>query len=273
MQFIKLAFVASTCLVARSAAAQPAAPDPSPQQVLPNVLSTAAGATIDGRIDYSRFIDDSDFGPPLLLAFNLHGQYIAPIGLGGYLSLPIAYAADENDSETAVGNLELGGLYVHRGDAFDAYARGGVAFDQTNSGDEGILLVFANFAPRTADTITTGFPVSWLRGGAGLRLTNGALVGGASGGIDMALDSESNLDGVLHLSGSIGVAQPSFGLAVGATLVHPLVEEGDSDGVFGVQAIADVPAGSQVRVYGALGLFLDDGVDVLSFGLGLRVGL
>ena len=82
MQFIKPALVVSSCLVAHSAAAQPAASGPSPQPVLPNVLPTADGGTIDGRIDYSRLRGDPDIDPPLLLAFNLHAQYIASMGSG-----------------------------------------------------------------------------------------------------------------------------------------------------------------------------------------------
>jgi hypothetical protein len=275
MQFVKLVFVASACLVVRSAAAQPTPPVAAPESVLPNVLPTSIGATFDARVDYSRFKNGSELGDVMLFALNLHGQYIAPMGLGGYLSLPLALASDGDDGEAALGNPEIGGLYVHRGGNIAAYVRGGFALGLTNTeGGDDFLLAFANLAPRPADTLTAGVGSSWLRGGAGLRLRSGALVIGASGGVDLPLDSEAaNRKGLLHLSGSIGVAQPGFGLAVGATMLNSLDDQGPGDSVFGLQAVADVPASARTRIYGAFGLFLEEAPDVFSVGVGLRVGI
>src|SRR5690242_3738398 len=97
MQFVKLAFVVTSCLAIRSAAAQPApTPAPAPavapsQSVLPGVLSTAIGTTFDARIDYTRFGKESGLNRPAVLGLNLHVQHVTPTGLGAYLSLPISY--------------------------------------------------------------------------------------------------------------------------------------------------------------------------------------
>src|SRR5262245_46870580 len=88
----KLAFVVTSCLVIRTATAQPSAepvvappiaappvvappavapPAALTQSVLPGVLPTTPGATFDGRFDYT----DLEVETVNLLGFNLHAQY------------------------------------------------------------------------------------------------------------------------------------------------------------------------------------------------------
>lgn len=50
-----------------------------------------------------------------LMRFELHGQYMsASTGLGAYAQVPIGYVDDTNDTTTAVGNVELGGMFLPR---------------------------------------------------------------------------------------------------------------------------------------------------------------
>ncbi len=267
MSIAKLSFIAASCLVAGSAAAQPA-PGESSQSVLPAVLPTIAGTTFDARVDYSNF-GGNDFGDVTLLALDLHGQHITPSGLGGYLALPLAYASGGDESESYLGNLELGGLYVIRGANVDAYARGGLAVE-TASG-EGFEVPITHLISRPADALTTGLGMSWLRLGGGVRLTSGSLVIGGSGGFDVGLDSEADAN-TLHLTGTIGVAQPGFGFAVGITTVQSLEDSGGDDNFFGFQAVGDAAIGGRSRFYAALGLNFEDDT-AFSLGAGVRLNM
>ena len=270
MHLAKLVVVATSCLAVRSAAAQPE-PEPSidrAQSVLPALLPTSSGATLDGRLDYVRLTGSSD--APTLFAFKLHGQYVAPQGIGGYLSLPLAYASGNGDSETYAGNLELGGLYVLRRPAVDVYARVGATLEL--GGDEGALVVpIVNLLPSPADALTTGFGASWLRGGAGVRYTSGALVIGGSGGVDVVLDSDAAYN-LLNLTGVIGMVQPGFGLAVGLTLVQVLNDSDGDNNFVGLQVTGDVAVAAKARLYGALGINLEDEFEGFSLGAGVRAG-
>ncbi|HSK01539.1 MAG TPA: hypothetical protein VK932_09870 [Kofleriaceae bacterium] len=266
---VKLSLIATSCLIVRAAAAQPPPPDEPSQSVLPGVLSTAVGGTFDGRIDFSDF-GDNILREITLLALNLHGQYISPSGLGGYLALPLAYVSGGDDSEAYLGNLELGGLYVFRGAGFDAYLRGGLA---PNTGtDEGIPVPIANVIPRPADAYSTGLNTTWLRGGGGARLTSGSLVVAGSGGIDIPLERDDSVT-LLHLTGSIGIAQPVFGLAAGVTLIQVFERDGadSDDSYFGFQLVGDAAIGGRSRLYGALGLNFEDDA-AFSIGAGVRAG-
>jgi hypothetical protein len=244
------------------------------QPVLPGVLSTSVGATLDGRIDYSHFDSGGSDSSPTLLAFNLYGQYIAPVGLGGYVSLPIVYASDSTNSDTYLGNLELGGLGVLRRGNTEGYARAGFSLEQTSS-EEGLAAPIANIIPRPADAFASGLGTSWLRGEAGVRLTSGSLVVGGSGGLDVPSDSgTNNWSALLHLTGSIGLAQPGFGIALGLTMIQ-VVEDSNSggdDNLIGFQALGDVPIGGEARIYGAIGLSFEDSGGY-SLGLGVRAHL
>lgn len=275
MKVIHIAFVMGSCLVIRSAAAEPAQttamkapPATTTQSVLPNVLSTSAGLTLDERIDFTNL--DSEAEIPQLLGYTLHGQYIARSGLGAYLALPGVVSPEG----VALGNAELGGLYVIRSGGLDVYLRGGLALEQTNIGDGGEATLFAHIVPRLADVLAAGPGQSWGRAGAGMRLNLGSIVIGGSGGVDVPLDAEEDDDlrnGVLHLSGSIGIAGSRFGLAVGATMLQDLDRDAEDDNLVGLQATGDVAVGRRMRIFGTFG-FLPE-AEVHSVGAGVRVRL
>jgi hypothetical protein len=66
---------------------------------------------INFSLGYVVFDDDLvDVG----LRFDLGGQYLTPAGFGGYGQVPISYISGNDESDTAIGNFELGGLYVLR---------------------------------------------------------------------------------------------------------------------------------------------------------------
>lgn len=281
MDLVKLTVAIASCLAVRTAAAQPMitpapAPAPAPSySVLPGVLSTAIGTTFDGRVDYTSFRED---GSPSIFALNLHVQHVLPMGVGGYFSLPIAHARGDSDSESALGNLQLGGFYVIRGGNFDVYVRGGLALKQTATDEElGFLVPLANYVPRPHEAFASGFGASWARFGAGMRLTSDSLVIGGSTGLDYAFDAEgSNIDdvpGIFHLSGSIGFVQPAFGLAVGATLVKALDTSDDDASLIVIHTMGDIPVGPRARFYGAINFDPEEDLSAFSIGFGVRASM
>jgi hypothetical protein len=46
------------------------------------------------------------------LRFDLHGQYMTPNAFGVYLTAPIGYISGNNTSATALGDLEVGGIFI-----------------------------------------------------------------------------------------------------------------------------------------------------------------
>jgi hypothetical protein len=79
--------------------------------ILPNMLPSRLGATIDVRADYTHFSNDAFINDVTMIGLNLHGQYIFPQGYGGYLQIPYYYINGNDDSDNGAGNIELGGLY------------------------------------------------------------------------------------------------------------------------------------------------------------------
>jgi hypothetical protein len=101
-------------------------------------------------------------------------------------------------------------------------------------------------------------------------MTSGVLVLGGSLGVDVPLGADE-VEGVLHLSGSVGFAQPWFGAAVGMTVLQPLENSGER--IVGLQGIVDAPIGRRTRIYGALGFLREDDEGGFSIGAGVRAGL
>jgi hypothetical protein len=92
------------------------------------VVSVSSAAAADGFVTLDRQDDISSVGlegsyialagnpAPANLRFDLHGEYIdRSSGFGGYLTLPYAFlgASDVTSQVSALGDLELGGVYAH----------------------------------------------------------------------------------------------------------------------------------------------------------------
>jgi hypothetical protein len=237
-----------------------------PQTVLPNIINTATGATIEGSLDYTN-VEDSD---ATLLGFKFQGQYITPAGYGIYGSLPFAYASVEDDDASGIGNLEIGGMYVmHNSPDLDLFGRGGLAIDTAD--DDAVGLAPLSFlVSRPAEAVQTGFATNWLRLHGGVR-TKGALVFGAQGGFDLPTDGDF-VDGVFTLTGAIGIVQPGFGLSAGLTYIKILQDDDGvsfvDDDTLGFNAVIDFNASPKAKVYGSFGLNLDEIDEALGFAIG-----
>ena len=93
------------------------------------------------------------------LRLDLYGQYVTQSGLGFYGSLPLSLSfggegmprPPEAENATAVGNLDLGLLYVRSGEQLSWVFRGGLAPPTATNGiDHGLTRYYAT-APRLTD--------------------------------------------------------------------------------------------------------------------------
>jgi hypothetical protein len=271
----------SRSLFVIAAAAAPAAADEitAPQPVMPNVLSTQTGGSIDVRLDYTN-IDDNE---GTIFGATLWGQYLTPGGLGGYVQLPYGHLSfDElDDSFSGFGNLELGGLYVARNSPeLDLYVRGGLALDTAS--DEGLLAApTAQSLPRITEAFPSGFNSEWLRGHGGLR-TRGPIAFGVEAGVDFPLGDgfDGEIDALFVAAGSISIAQPGFSISGGLALIQTFGAENiegddDEENLLNLNATVDFLLAPKVRGFVATGFNLDEADDDLAFslGAGLRLGL
>lgn len=262
--------------------------------ILPNMLPSRIGATIDVRVDYSHFSEGFLGGGDLfLLGFNLHGQYIAPQGYGGYLTIPYFYARIEDDgidgpetqSENGAGNLELGGLYrLPQSETTEILLRGGFALD-TAGNVGGFLTPFSQLAPRLYDAYPTGFAATWLKAEASLRHSSGNLVLAASGGFDVPLGQDDgegtltvNVDAVAKAAISAGIENPGFGLSAGFVFLAAIgTNDDDNETVMGLNLLANFPINAATALYATFGLpDLEDNADefdLWAVGAGVRAAI
>lgn len=276
MRFASLGLI----VVAGNAFAQPPpgpmieGPSNETQSVLPNLLATSAGGTLDARIDFTLNGEDD----LLLFATNLHGQYISPGGLGGYASVPFIYASADGESESALGNLEVGGLYAIRSSpTTDVLLRGGIALDTADE-DDIILILAGQLSPKLTDIYASGFATTWARAQGQLRHASGNLRIGAAAGFDLPIDGlaeEAGFDGALNLSASIGIHGPSAGFGVGFALIKAMSDADTDDTTFtSINATVDFPIGARSRFFGTFGYPEPDEneFDVFAVGAGIRAG-
>ena len=273
MKLISLSCFVAASLAAGAAFAQAPPKDPV-QTVLPNVLSTADGGTLDMRADYTN-IDTNGLGDePTIFGLNAHFQYVTPGGLGGYVSLPFGYLSQGDESFSGLGNLELGGLYVIRNPELDFFLRGGLAIDTAS--DEGILSApLSALLPRPTDAFSTGLASTWLRAHGGLRSTRGAVAFGAEGGVDLIVDGDGDDgdNGLLVLAGSIGIVQPGFSISGGLSFVQLLGDDQGDDNFLAFNGVFDFAVSPKAKLFVALGVNLEDEFDGFSIGGGVRLGL
>ena len=271
---------------------QPAGTDVAPAQsgggwILPNMLPSRYGATIDFRTDYSYLGDEFLSDDLFILGMNLHGQYIAPENYGAYFAMPYYYASVGDESEQGVGNIEIGGLYkVPSGPNSEVLVRAGFAID--TAGQIGSLFApISQIYARTYDGYTAGFGSHWLRGEGSFRHDEGSLHIGISGGIDVPVGGDDegedggislNVDAFAKGAVSLAYQEPgSPGIGVGLVMIQALGTEGDSDDntVFAANVDVAVPVSATMSLYGAFGYpdIENNEFDVFAVGAGLRAAI
>jgi hypothetical protein len=148
--------------------AVPAAADTADQPVFAIMDSSADPSHV--AADLAMSIQDGEDG--MLMRTNLRGQFVTLDGFGGYAAIAAStLAVNESDqSDTAVGNLELGGVYQYRGSATSTVGlRVGLILPTgTDIGDESVGGLWhgrSTVLVRPADFPTAVTDTTWLRVG------------------------------------------------------------------------------------------------------------
>ena len=172
------------------------------------------------------------------VGITIGGQYVTPKGIGGYLSVPLSYVGLQvdlpaplgvDDSELALGNIELGGLYAKYLASHAAIVvHGGIALP--TAGDEGVAAnqILAS-SPRYGDLVQRATNSTWLRLGLSPMGRSGKLFWRADVGLDLALDEDNaaTISPVFRVSVGGGIDLRTAHLL--AELVTVVVDDGSDD--------------------------------------------
>jgi hypothetical protein len=276
MQRCALTFV-MIALAAGSAAAQPMAGSPTFATMDRQDGESKIGAALGWT-----FFDIPGPGDLSALHVDIYGHYVGASGLGGYGQVPLGFAfADnaepfEDDSESAIGNVEGGLLYMIASGPHDFVLRGGITLPTADDDLNGFYAnILSMYSARLTD-IALAYPETlWLRLSASPILRSGQLVFRIDGGLDVALstDNMDEPDPLLRLNVGGGVDTGSFAILGELVTIGDLgddsaaVDENDEDFLHTLAISARFRAGS-IEPGVALGFPLDESVrDIVDFFL------
>lgn len=247
-----------------SAAAPPAmAAPPSPPAVVaapaPAERVEAQFSSLDRQdgvsrlgveLGYANLNDEVDVTP---LRIGLYGQYVAPAGVGGYGSLNIAHVLGEEGSDTAIGNLELGGLYAVALGSIEGVGRIGVALPTASDEDIGDL--FANLSgtySRLGDLVLGVPTASWLRLSGSPILRGKSFLLRADLGIDIPLTHDDGIEPDPFFRANLAAAFVHGPHQLSAEVVNVFTMDGANDSLHSIGGTYRIDLGN-VTPY--LGLF------------------
>lgn len=268
------AVMASSSWLAGSARAQQRMPDMA-------TLDRGDGITRLGLDFGAAFIDDDIVGIDAALRFDVFGQYVSYSGLGLYGSLPLSVLVAEGDNETALGNLEIGGLYVADSPTVSFVFRAGVALPTSSDDDPGEIVAnllstwarltdLAQAVPNTT-YVRVGFSPMYHDGGVFLRADLGVdlEVKEDDDAIAVGLGDDPNNLFRVNVGGGVDLGT----VALMAELVNiassSSFDDGDDEDFVHTFAVSARFMGESLQPYFTVGLPVDDfSRDVVDFFLG-----
>ena len=190
-----------------------------------------------------------------LLRFDLHGQAMDHRGFGFYGTLPFATLSGGGDSATAVGDVELGGIYATRRRSLLLVLHAGLTVP-TGTSSQDYAVDRAAAGARIADLYLSLPHATSLRFGASPIVRSGYVILRADVGLDVNLDHDDRLpvDTVLRIDGAIGV---DLGPAILAAELANTFDSGRDVGWIDTVAIALRFKARRVHPYTALVFALD----------------
>jgi hypothetical protein len=276
MRLIRLSLVT----IPLALAATPAFADDavSPAAPFPNLATldrTTDHSSVNGSLALSFF---GDGGPDLGARVDLGGQYVTPSGIGGYASLPISQLRGDDDSQTEIGNLEIGGVYVApAGPTTDIVIRGGLVLP-TGPDDFDFLIGYAAAIPRMTDLVSVAPDTTWLRLGASPLHRAGMFFARADLGLDIVIDQpdDSDVDPLFHVNLAAGVQTGNLTVAGELDTLGTTGDVADGEDRFlHTLAVSVGMEGGRVRPYGALILPLGNELadDFLDMSIAVMAGI
>jgi hypothetical protein len=261
-------------LAAATTAAADGTPAADPTQAPGFALIERFDGVSRGGADMTYFVLDGT-GLGTLLRFDLHGQMVqTESGFGGYLRLPITtYSASGTPRMTAVGNLELGGIYIPKltTPGLGVVIHGGVTLPTGEKGKYAEIGVFTG-AMRPSDVYASLSRSSTIRLGVSPMFRSGIAFGRVDAGIDINVylqDASELAKPGLHLDLGAGLDFGSVAVMGELSTILVTGKNGDS---FAVAAISARGNAGVAQPYVSILLPLDKLTTDL-FDVGLLLGL
>ena len=176
-------------------------------------LDRAGTDSVVGLAVSAHFIDETG-APDVAIRENLYGRYVDSSGFGAYGQFSISHAFGNGDSESAIDDLELGGLYVAKLDGFDLTARLGVGLPTAPSSFGGTLANVAASLDRVEDYPLIAAHTLWVRPGLAVRFGDRSFFAQLDGGVDVPIKTQDGgaTDPVFRASAGIGTHQGPIAL-------------------------------------------------------------
>ncbi len=171
--------------------------------------------------------DNIDYG----LRIDFFGQFFLNGGnLGFYGLLPIAHFSTEDFSETTLGNIDLGGLYLMSTRRMPLLLRFGLVLPTGGDSLQESSANRATGAGRLADFATTFFDSTWLRFGVSPFFYSDQFFLRFDGGFDLAIAEPDGADfgPLLRVNAMAGFQPGAFELLGELALNSELGDGGDT---------------------------------------------
>jgi hypothetical protein len=225
--------------------------------------------TLDRQDDSSRagvevskvFYDGNNNGDLSGMRFDLHGQYVTPNAIGVYLSVPIGYASAGNESHGALGDVEVGGIFIPQlsSSDFKLVLHGGITLPTQSKDMNPFTTSALTVWPRITDfyqIVPEGFS---LRLGVSPLIKSGQVFFRGDFGVDANLSEAQGTDAktMIRVNAGMGVD-----LGVASIMVESAnVYLNDNNGTWiNTGALSARFDGGSVYPYAALVVGLDDDV-------------
>lgn len=198
------------------------------------------------------------------LRFDVHGQYVSPSGFGFYAGLPIAYASGNDDSVTAIGNLDVGAIFVPRleGSQLSLTLHGGLTLPTAGDNLDDFLVNGSTAYARITDFVLAIPEGVVLRVGASPTFRSGQFFFKADGGADITLSNtgDDTFDPLFRINAAAGIdlGKVSFaGEFATVIFTEELEDDVENTAAFSIRGVA-----GNVRPYGGVIIPIDvEGLD------------
>src|SRR5688572_2367480 len=236
-------------------------------------------ATLDRGDGISKFGLDlafSSIDSPIYdatLRFELYGQYVMESGLGFYGALPISrsFGADDDpvdspDNATALGNVDLGVLYVlTRSPSLSWVFRGGVALPTSSDDRDGATTNLFSVYPRLTDAALMVPDAFYVRLGVSPLIHVDNIFFRVDFGFDIGSDDNDIADELLRINVGGGIDLGAVALSLELVNLYTLDELDDGDDFVHTLAFTLRFMGEQLQPFLSVGTPIDDVRDTVPF--------
>lgn len=156
---------------------------PEIDAVFPTMGPDGSGTELGAQV----MLMDPSGGDGTLKRIDLHGQFVAPSGFGGYATI----GASTMEDESSLGSLEVGALYTGTSGEIDYAARFGIVLPTSTDSSDGFPIHAISTVYSRPSDYATAFPdTTTARLAVTPRYRNGNFVARADVGLDMVLAGE-----------------------------------------------------------------------------------